>query len=648
MRKPWSLAFLLAVALVSWNAALAAADPTEGPDSSATNGVIDNARESDPVHTDQHGGPGGHLPATSKNVELVGKLRVHDAAEGIVADVGTLRGYAYLAQYSPGCAADGAGGAYVVDISNPASPKEVGFIPAHQGSYVGEGVHAIHVDTPAFTGDVLALNNEICADGGLGGVSLWDVTDPLHPTALAENFGDATDTAGNPRPVVQYHSVFAWQQGGRAFVVASDDEETPFSDIDIIEITDPRHPVVVSETGLLKDLDPVAIGPYANGTTNFNHDMWVQKIGSTWTLLSSYWDAGYLKFNVNDPAHPKLTGDFDFTDPDPQFPAFSPAEGNAHYAEFNPGGRYFIGTDEDFSPYRTLFKVTSGPATGTYTAGEFGFARPIATLPDQKLNGPTVYGGYACNDDVASIPPASVLSPGPGEEAILVVQRGPVQDPNHNHAACRFDEKIQNAANAGYGGVVVAQHHSGAGGGAFADAFFCGSGDPRPIPAVCIGHRAFHLMFNRTPDYTVPYPAGDPGDLEPDVGDVGPSVDATTAFDGWGYIHLVNASTMKDVDTFAVAEAKNPAFASGFGALSVHEVTFDPVVNLAYLSWYDAGFRVVAYGAGGLTEVGRFIDQGGNDFWGVQIHKTADGERLVLASDRDSGLYVFRYTGPRP
>jgi hypothetical protein len=647
MRKPWLLAFLLAVALVSWNAALAAADPTEGPDTSRTDGVIDNARESDPVHADQHGGTGGHLPATSKNVELVGKLRVHDAAAGIVADVGTLRGYAYLAQYSPGCAADGAGGAYVVDISNPASPREVGFIPAHQGSYVGEGVHAIHLDTPAFTGDVLALNNEVCGAGGLGGVSLWDVTDPLHPAALAENFGDATDSAGDPRPVVQYHSVFAWQQGGRAFVVASDDEETPFSDIDIIEITDPRHPVVVSETGLLKDLDPVAIGPYANGTTNFNHDMWVQKVGSTWTLLSSYWDAGYLKFNVNDPAHPKLTGDFDFTDPDPEFPAFSPAEGNAHYAELDRSGRYFIGTDEDFSPSRTLFKVTSGVNAGTYTAGEFGFTKQIATLPDKKLNGPTVYGGYACNDDVASIPPASSLGTlAAGEEAILVVQRGPVQDPNHNHAACRFDEKIQNAANAGYGGVVVAQHHSGAGGGAFADAFFCGSGDPRPIPAVCVGHRAFHLMFNRTPAYAVPYPAGDPGDLEPNVGDVGPSVDATTAFDGWGYIHLVNAATMKEVDTFAVAEAKDPAFASGFGALSVHEVTFDPVVNLAYLSWYDAGFRVVAYGAGGLTEVGRFIDQGGNDFWGVQIHKTADGERLVLASDRDSGLYVFRYTGP--
>jgi hypothetical protein len=75
---------------------------------------------------------------------------------------------------------------------------------------------------------------------------------------------------------------------------------------------------------------------------------------------------------------------------------------------------------------------------------------------------------------------------------------------------------------------------------------------------------------------------------------------------------------------------------------------FDPVVQLAYLSWYDAGFRVASYGSGQLQEVGRFIDHGGNDFWGVQMHKTADGTRLILASDRDGGLYVFRYTGPKP
>jgi len=635
---------LFAVAVCAATVLLVGA-PVAGADLRPPDLTPDGPLEADPVFG-QHGPLSGHLPATSANVQLVGKLRVHDAAEGIISDVATLRGYAYLGQYIPGCAADNAGGAYVVDISNPASPQEVGFIPAHPGSYVSEGVHAIHIDSAFFTGDVLALNNEICGAGGLGGVSLWDITDPLDPKPLAENFGDTND---GTRPVVQYHSVFAWQQGGRAFVVASDDEEQNFTDIDIMEITDPRNPKVISETGLLNNWDPAVLAPYGNGTTNFNHDMTVEKLGNTWTLLSSYWDAGYVELNVNDPAHPTFIRDSDFTDPDPEFPAFSPAEGNAHYAEFDRKGRLVIGTDEDFSPFRTKFSVLSGPAAGQYPAGEFGFTTPIASLPDQKLNGPTVFGGYGCNDDLADIPPPSVLGTlDPGEEAIVVFQRGPVNDPNHNHAACRFDEKIQNGLNAGYGGVIVANHHNGAGGGAFPDAFICGSGNPRAIPAICIGHGSMHLMFNRSTDYTIPYPAGDPGDVEPNAGDLGPDVSAETAFDGWGYIHLLDAQTLRELDTYAVPEAKDPAFASGFGALSVHEVTFDPTADLAYLSWYAAGFRVVDFSTGQLKEVGRFIDQGGNDFWGVQIHKTATGERLILASDRDSGLYVLRYTGPRP
>ncbi|HET7868884.1 MAG TPA: PA domain-containing protein [Actinomycetota bacterium] len=602
---------------------------------------IDSGDDISEFLSHQHGGTGGHLPATSQNVELVGKLRVHDAAPGIIADVGEFGNFAYLNQFSPGCAADGAGGTYVVDISNPANPVEVGFLPAHAGSYPGEGNQVIHVDTASFAGEILAVNNEICGAGGVGGFDLWDVTNPLSPVLLARGAGDTDEGA---HPARQYHSVFIWQQAGKAYLVGSDDEETPFTDIDIFDISDPTNPQLISETGLLKDLDPVAVGPYGNGTTNFNHDMVVRKIGNTWTLLSSYWDAGYMEFNVNDPAHPKFLGDTDFTDPDPEFPTFSPAEGNAHYAEFDRKGRVFIGTDEDFSPYRTRFEVLSGPAAGQYPAGEFGFTQPIATLADQKLNGPTVFGGYGCNDDVASIPPPSVLGPlAPGEEAIVVFQRGPVQDPNHPHGACRFDEKIQNGANAGYGGVIVANHHTGSGGGAFPDAFTCGGGNPRSIPAICIGHRSMHLMFGTTPNYSVPYPS--PAPDEPTPGTLGPDVQAQTAFDGWGYIHLYDANTLKEMDTYAVPEAKNSAYATGFGALSIHEVTFSRNRDLAYLSWYDAGFRVVDFSTGQLQEVGRFIDTGGNDFWGVQLHKAPDGTELVLASDRDSGLYIFRYTG---
>ena len=48
---------------------------------------------------------------------------------------------------------------------------------------------------------------------------------------------------------------------------------------------------------------------------------------------------------------------------------------------------------------------------------------------------------------------------------------------------------------------------------------------------------------------------------------------------------------------------------------------------------------------GDIVERGHFIDDGGNNFWGVQVFER-DGIEYVAASDRDFGLYIFRYTGP--
>jgi hypothetical protein len=47
-------------------------------------------------------------------------------------------------------------------------------------------------------------------------------------------------------------------------------------------------------------------------------------------------------------------------------------------------------------------------------------------------------------------------------------------------------------------------------------------------------------------------------------------------------------------------------------------------------------------------EVGKYIDAKGNDFWGVAIVEDANGDRIILASDMDFGLFIFRYTGPVP
>jgi Ca2+-binding RTX toxin-like protein len=46
-----------------------------------------------------------------------------------------------------------------------------------------------------------------------------------------------------------------------------------------------------------------------------------------------------------------------------------------------------------------------------------------------------------------------------------------------------------------------------------------------------------------------------------------------------------------------------------------------------------------------LVEVGKFIDVGGSNFWGVEAFDSPAGGRLFAGSDRDFGLYLFRYTG---
>ena len=42
-----------------------------------------------------------------------------------------------------------------------------------------------------------------------------------------------------------------------------------------------------------------------------------------------------------------------------------------------------------------------------------------------------------------------------------------------------------------------------------------------------------------------------------------------------------------------------------------------------------------------LVEVGGYLDPAGNNFWGVET-RVIDGQTYIFASDRDSGLWIFR------
>jgi hypothetical protein len=80
-----------------------------------------------------------------------------------------------------------------MDISDLANPHEVGFIVASPGSFVGEAAHPVHLRTASFTGDVLVYNNELCGTAtvppAVGGATLVNISDPLHPVVLANGFG---------------------------------------------------------------------------------------------------------------------------------------------------------------------------------------------------------------------------------------------------------------------------------------------------------------------------------------------------------------------------------------------------------------------------------------------------------------------------
>jgi hypothetical protein len=644
---------LIAVLGLVWS--LVGAEAVAGPNAkrnlrSTDDRVVDSPVEAAEARDHQHGGEGGHLPGSSKNVELVGKLDTLTEQTGGISDVNAFGKYAYLGAFSPECVARGGAGTgvHVVDISDPANPTKVGFIPAHPNSYVGEGVQVIHAQTPFFTGDILIHNNEACdsSQPHYGGVSLWNVTNPLAPVPLAQGVGDNTPPKSpNINGVSTSHSAFGWwvPEAGKAYVMLVDNQE--FADVDILDITNPTTPVQISETGFADW--PDAHAPLANGDTVFHHDMQIKKIEGHWRALVSYWDAGWVILNVDDPANPVFVDDTDYPTPDP-LTGFEIPEGNGHQAWYSSNNEFILGTDEDFSPNRTDCAIETGPNAGPTGCGEFGWTIPLTQNFPGGLLGTTVWGGSGCVEDLDgngksdrqdAIDDASADKTGAD---IIVFRRG----------VCFFSIKVETGQMAGYKAVIIGNSHLGSRGGLVPDAFFCGGQGheyDKTASGICIGHRGMHLLFDDEPNYS----GGEFVDL-PAVGTLGHDLSALGGvFDGWGYVHLINAQTLEEIDAYAVAEGLDPDFASGFGNLTVHEVETDPRANvkLAYLSYYDAGFRVVKFGKKSIREVGHFIDVNGNDFWGiVPVQKMNPqgkpvGAPLLLLSDRDSGLWIFRYTG---
>ena len=584
----------------------------------------------------QHGGT-DHLFGSGAfgNIEFVSK-EVVTTTEGLVADVAISPDgqWAFLANWGePKCPLNSEGGgqnnpdagAWVIDISNLNDPVTVGFIAAHQDSRPGEGMQVVNITTKHFNGNMLVMNNEQCGKNGKGGVSLWDVTNPRMPFKVSEHFGDFNSPDTN-----DIHSVFAWDAGAKAYLVMTDNLEA--TDVDILDITNPSRPRLISELnlntafgGTIRQSSP------PNLIEVFLHDMVVKNINGNWVMLLSYWDGGYVQLNVNDPANPTLIGDTDYASIDPELLESAglslPPEGNGHQNEFTLDNKFFIGTDEDFSAYQLVATNTTDGVTFTITQGN---DTPQIDA-DTSLVGQTVFVGRACIGDPA-VPAADSAK-------VALVERG----------VCTFTEKVANVeAAGGYDGVVVFNRE-----GADACSGLVNMDVQGNIPAIFVNRPTGYALMNNGSYNEAACLAG-ASQAPFAIGTVGDSISVEASFNGWGYVHLFSNTLVggkfPELDTYAIDEAHDPAFAFGFGDLSVHEVATDPQdASNAYLSYYAGGLRsleIQCQGNSGkckLVEVGGYLDPDGNNFWGVEAF-VRDGCTYIAGSDRDSGLWLFKRT----
>ncbi|WP_182376669.1 PA domain-containing protein [Nocardioides sp. WS12] len=590
-------------------------------------GVIDNAEATHHHHSheEQHEGPGGHLPAGSENVELVGKGTVGNLGTGRIADVGVHNGYAYLTAFrDPRCQQ---GGVYIMDIQDPTNPHQVGFVPTSKDTYAGEGSQVISISTPYFNGDLLAFNNEICeaVAGGTrqanGGMTLVDVTNPTNPQKLVKHAGDV----GADGRFHTIHSAFMWDAGDKAYAVTVDNHE--FEDVDIFDISNPRKPVLIAEYDLAADF-PQILQSGVGLDSVFHHDMIVKEIDGRQIMLVSYWDGGYVTLDVTNPLAATYVGDSDFAFPDSGATEYGldvDPEGNAHQAEFSRDNEYIIAADEDFSPYKNR---SSNVTDGTPFANTTGDATP-ALPAGEAFDFQTVFVGTACPGGLSPAVPAAT-----GEGQIAVVERG----------ICTFTEKIASVEAAGGYEAMLVFNREGADVGACADLLNMQvSGEiPAMFVARDVGFDLFDLSYDNAAcrDAT----AQESGLA---VGTLGDVVRFESYFDGWGYVHLYKNEPGKftELDTYAVPEAFDEENAAEHGDLSVHEIAASHERDdLAYVSYYAAGLRIIKTVDDQIQEVGHFIDEGGNNFWGVQVFEH-EGQEYVAASDRDFGIYIFKYTG---
>lgn len=300
------------------------------------------------------------------NMEVVG----HNDLEGrgFNADVWIFEGFAYVGHWGFGdwaagakdrfCPAGSNTSVVILDVRDPSRPEIVGRLQNPPNTSAEDVVVYQARYGPSRGRDIAAVGIQWCGDSRYDpaaehGLMLWDVTNPSAPVQVGY-----LRTACCARGVHEFE-VEQRRDLRRVFAYASvptsryDDTNTPSGyrdsngdgDFRLFDITDPAHPVQVSDWGIQDIGGPFDEGQGCEADPNYGHGAEPSEDGRL--VFVSYWDSGFVALDVTDPTAPDFRGRT-------LYPA--DADGDAHSASFDDERGLLFSADEDFC-------TTSGPDT---------------------------------------------------------------------------------------------------------------------------------------------------------------------------------------------------------------------------------------------------------------------------------------------
>ena len=315
----------------------------------------------------------------------------------------------------------------VVDISDPANPRVTSTIPVPNGQ-AARDVDALHVSTPAFTGDLLAVAFTTCQldyraflerfvvqPGSFAhrGVAYYDVSDRANPRLLGRYMADSDEFDPTAAPCGPGGDINCAQdqfsvrlqrlRDGRILSVSSKPDSvvaaSPSGDIRIVEVTDPTQPRQLSSWP-----KPGEAPEFVNNNGCFpNAGGRAAEFSTDGTQLRvPFLDGGLFTLDIRDLANPKPIGNW-------KYPANWNVEGQAAYAPpLDLGDRTLsVVVDEDWWwPTAALRIESPNPpgglagdnvgCTGLWTHADLTFRSQAYTRPGGRIPGELVYVGRGC------------------------------------------------------------------------------------------------------------------------------------------------------------------------------------------------------------------------------------------------------------